>query len=244
MGKPFRQTLFQKMIQILLMGKSFRQILRQRMIQILLIILLALVGVTFYFMYNQYLDFYTIDFWQNAVSNFIATLLGLLFGIPIALWINDIQHRILEEVEHAKTKNEAHQRKSKILISLKKELEKNLEIYRLYQKHRVLTENTFTDIYYTSTLPSLEVWKSFSDGGELEWLDDAELLGSLASAYHSIQLVRDSGKLLAEISFITPPRSGKVIVEQLHQQFETYLGLTIVEIELVLVAIPVKIQLL
>ncbi len=47
------------------------------------------------------INFLDITFWQSFVSNGLATLLGVVIGIPIALGISNYQEKQAEE-EHKK----------------------------------------------------------------------------------------------------------------------------------------------
>jgi ABC-type spermidine/putrescine transport system permease subunit I len=34
------------------------------------------------------MNFFDFSFWQNFVSNLLATIIGVALGIPVAFWIN------------------------------------------------------------------------------------------------------------------------------------------------------------
>ena len=145
--------------------KLFISFLRRHFYILLLILLTVGAVVVFIFTCGRYASFYNISFWQNSVSNFISTFLGLLFGIPIALWLNSVQQDIVEKNENLKLQNEEKKRKRKILDSLKTELSSTLELFKSYPGFKIITEDAFDEVYFTATASCVEVWKSFSDGG-------------------------------------------------------------------------------
>jgi hypothetical protein len=187
-----------------------------------LIILIGLVIVSinaFLYAYNRYISFYDVGFWQNTVSNFIATFFGLFFGIPIALWINNIQQEIIDDNEKSKSNKEARQRRKLILDSLRTELNGDYELLKDYPGYTI-TNKSFDWLYFFSTAPSIEFWRSLSNSGELRWIEDADLLMHIAWAYHSIEQVKGSGQLFVDSAYIHPPRGGKIITKHIHEHFE------------------------
>ena len=122
---------------------------------------------------NNFFDFI---FWQNFVSNALATIVGVIAGIPVALLIN---RRIKSKTEK--------QRKKKILTLLEEELSTNLEELNYWWK----VEGTIADATgILSVVLRDEIWRSFSDGGELRWIKDPELLSRVANAYQNVQIMR------------------------------------------------------
>ena len=94
---------------------------------VLMLVIFLVLGSIFAFLltYVRYPSFYDVDFWQNAVSNFIATFLGLFFGIPIAIWISDVQQEASNRDEYL----EAKRRKQKILSLISKELSYDYDLF-------------------------------------------------------------------------------------------------------------------
>lgn len=123
-----------------------------------------------------WVDFFNSSFWQNFLPNFASTLLGIVLGIPAALWINRFTER-----------NTKKEKKNKILASLLNELESNLHLL----ENLVNNEQNInlTDDMYGPQLMD-EVWDTFSDGGELQWISDIELLGYLSTTYGRIKEVK------------------------------------------------------
>lgn len=118
------------------------------------------------------MELFNIDFWQSFVSDTVATFLGVIVGIPIALWINNYQvSRTIKE------------RKIKILQLLSTELQTNLDALQYWDR------SVFNAGMLYSHLRN-ESWKAFSDGGELEWIKDLELLDLFAKTYFSIRSIQ------------------------------------------------------
>ncbi len=111
-------------------------------------------------------------FWLNTLSNFIATLGGIIIGLPFALWLDRIV-RVRNEAERlAEAKKRAH----KILTLLDSELQKNSQY--ISQFHEDVAHNFFP--------VRMELWNAFSDGGEIQWIDDPDLLSQLSDSYAQI----------------------------------------------------------
>jgi len=105
--------------------------------------------------------FFDFSFWQNFASNGLATLLGVAIGIPIALWINNLLEK-QTEVKH----------KKKILSVLKVELTENDQILTRW----VESGKDKLGVIVVNVRLKDELWSTFSDGGELEWIKDTQLL--------------------------------------------------------------------
>lgn len=120
----------------------------------------------------QYFDF---SFWQNFGSNFLATIIGVALGIPIAFWIN----------RRVETTNES-ERKEKILQVLSVELNENLRVVSEWQRAGKEDQEMTT----IGARMSDEVWNTLSDGGELQWIKDPVLLSGLAFTYAEIKRIK------------------------------------------------------
>lgn len=118
---------------------------------------------------------YDNDLRRDFTSNSLATLLGIAVGIPIGLWV----------AEHQEQKTEA-ERRYKVLRLLRSELLVNYGGLAGWGRsgHKELEVSTFSEFERD------DVWRAFSDGGELQWIRDPALLGKLAEAYASTRIVR------------------------------------------------------
>ena len=126
------------------------------------------------------MNFFNLSFWQNFVSNFVssglATLLGVIIGIPVALWLNSFQTRRTEK-----------EKKKKILASLVNELGDNKHELERMNDNAILR----SELYLLGSRLRNELWKAYSDGGELQWIKDIELLGKIADSYYSIRAIME-----------------------------------------------------
>jgi len=136
---------------------------------------------------------FDIEFWKNFLSNALATFVGLVIGIPVALWINRIQQKYTDYAEKQKSNIESSSRRRKILQLLRGELNEN----------QILLSKIYDDIKegypergfrFDNYRLRVELWNAFSDGGELEWIHDLDLLHSLALAYDTTRMVMISGE--------------------------------------------------
>lgn len=120
------------------------------------------------------MPFFDLSFWQDFLSNGLATLLGVIVGIPVALWISGYQERKIER-----------ERKEKILISLWEELRYDRLVLNEWKQRK---DTSDLGEYLCSQLRT-EAWRAFSDGGELEWVKDPILLNYLAQCYFCLRKV-------------------------------------------------------
>ena len=126
---------------------------------------------------NRRMDRYALldfAFWQAFVSNAAATLVGVVLGIPIALWISRHQ-----------AKTEEKERKKKILTLLYDELLADRDV--LFGWHD--SQDQKSEARILSAILRYESWKAFSDGGELGWIRDPGLLNTISEAYFMIRSV-------------------------------------------------------
>ena len=122
--------------------------------------------------------FFDVAFWQAFVSNLFSTIIGVVLGIPAALYLNSVIERAYEK-----------EKKKRILLLIWVEL--GGVLFEL-SKWRLSSKN-FEDIVSLKLSISSETWRAFSDGGELQWIKDPSLLARLADIY----------SLLNQIEFLT-----------------------------------------
>lgn len=99
-------------------------------------------------------------------------------------------------------KSTEKKQKSKILKMLHDELVYNQKIIKVYSKK--VEQSDIVDIRnYTWTLDAnlkIEAWQSFSDSGDLQWINDPELLRKISDAYHFIGSVSTLSEKYFQIS--------------------------------------------
>ena len=117
------------------------------------------------------------------MGNLFATILGLVVGIPIALEVNRRQQETEHATSLARSTQEEDQRKTKILSLIRSELQANRRDLIIRSKDvatggkREVHVNTLRE----------EMWSAFSDGGELHYVNNPELLALIAGAYYEIR---------------------------------------------------------
>lgn len=118
------------------------------------------------------------DFWNNLV----ATLMGIAIGVPVGLFVDRKQARRTEEKRLRNEERQKQEHITKIVGLLRKELNDGLRTLKAIRS--ASSVNTWTGHQPIK----IELWQAFSDGGEIHWIDDPNLLDALASAYHELRL--------------------------------------------------------
>lgn len=157
-----------------------------------------------------------VSFLDGFIGNWLATVLGLMFGIPIGL-----------EVERLQSQKESKNRKLKILELVKKELNFN---HGLISKNWVGKDPIERGSFIGGNLKD-ELWNAFSDGGELEWIDNVELLDKIANAYYYIKQLSLLSQKMFSASLITPRSLSGQITTKINQVADGMGGMTEVMIE-------------
>lgn len=150
-----------------------------RWILVLLVLILFILPVMYFW---QHFD--DPIFRDNSFGNLFATMVGVIVGIPIALEINRRQQKAKDEKEENIRRQEEFIRMVKILKLINIELEFNL----LALKQRQPDKEDGNRKVFANSLKE-ELWKAFSDGGELHYIDDPQLLDIIATAYYNIRIV-------------------------------------------------------
>jgi len=123
-----------------------------------------------------------VNFFDTFLSNLLATIVGVGLGIPAALWINRQIESRTEKV-----------RKEKILKVLLDELKENsviLETWKGKDHDFSKKPSVMEGILPLYVSLYTESWDAFSNGGELEWINDPVLLNILATSYNRVSAIR------------------------------------------------------
>ena len=147
-------------------------------------------GLLIYF-YSKYGE----GFAQDFFSNLLATYIGVIFGVSIGIWVSGYQENQLERI-----------RKGRVLSLLQEELDHN---YKELLKWREAGRGGDIEVGNIGTNLRYETWRAFSEGGELEWIKDANILYVLSIAYFQIGAV----KTLSEKYFDMIPYRQKLGVD-------------------------------
>jgi hypothetical protein len=123
------------------------------------------------------------DYRLAFMSSLAATVIGLAAGIPVGLEINRRQAAVEELRSAVQRESEAREHRDRILSLIGKELGYN---------ELIITGGTEENAgakKRSVSLPMLkqDVWEAFSDGGELRWVSDPNLLDEIANAYYHIR---------------------------------------------------------
>jgi hypothetical protein len=118
-------------------------------------------------------------FLDNFLANLLATFLGVLFGIPAGMYLSSRQ----EAKARAERLQEARERRRQLLTLTRAELAFNLE--KLPQRERLAQEKAIA--MYLGPRLKTELWTTLSDGGELKWIADLELMSVLADVYYRLK---------------------------------------------------------
>ena len=111
-------------------------------------------------------------FFSDFISNLLATIIGVILGLPLAFWLD----RVVRSRNVKERENEKNERVNKILSLLELELEENENAINRF--HEDISNNFFP--------VRVESWNAFSDGGELQWLNDPDLLATLSTTYATV----------------------------------------------------------
>jgi hypothetical protein len=121
------------------------------------------------------MHFFDLVFWQQLVANVIATFIAVALGVPVALWLSRWQSSDTEK-----------EKKHKILSLVLEELGSNSIAetnWRTGNQDDMQTGTLYLKLH-------TEVWQAFSDGGELQWIKDLDLVYSVADTYAKISAVQ------------------------------------------------------
>jgi hypothetical protein len=131
---------------------------------------------------------HNIQYWDGAVSNWLATLLGIITGVPVALFLE----RRRADSEARNKKAEALRARNDVLRLISRELTDAIQ--RLSIR---LGDGTSVPIDPMKT----SAWNALRDSGNLVHISEPELLGTIADAYRLIAIIKDGEKIagLAEV---------------------------------------------
>lgn len=184
---------------------------------VLFTLFLIIWGLSYFFDQNN--D----SFRQSSLSGFLATVIGIVVGIPVALWIARYQQReqdqkdkLKEEAQEAKLRQQQKEQDDLInLAKVKEKKERQTKILSLLRtelrhNHAVLeirAKQLKDEVGYWS-VPGVknDLWLAFSDGGELEWIDDIDLLHSFSTVYFRIRWA-----IVLETQYIDPHFNDQVV---------------------------------
>ncbi len=179
--------------------------------------------IIFYMYWNnrQYGD----EFWLNFSADFLATVIGIIISVYVALELSVYQEKKTEK-----------ERKKKILDVLLTEIKENIVCLEIWKQDDF--DFTKADSIAKGIIPlhvSLytESWEAFSSGGELQWVNDPVLLNILAVCYNRVSAIKYISNKYFDLVFSGNMRASATfdyIVKTLRQKVnDALLNLTATE---------------
>ncbi len=122
-----------------------------------------------------------IQYWDGAVGNWLATLLGIVTGVPVAMYLE--RQRSAAEVNSKAIETE-RARKDTLTLLLGELLD---------AKQRVITRIALTDSFPIDPM-KMSIWNAMRDSGNLVHLSEPKLLSCISDAYRLISILADREK--------------------------------------------------
>lgn len=122
-------------------------------------------------------------FFDSFLANFLSTSAGFVLGVPVAIWLALRQTKEQREAEEKAEKTVSQRHRDDVLTAIRRELHEN--------RTTLLEDRYDKDGGRNFAVPFLmdEVWSAMSDGGQLQWITDLEVLRRLARAYVFVRSV-------------------------------------------------------
>ncbi len=152
------------------------------------------------------MEFFDFAFWQNFVSNSLATLAGVVVGIPVALLIDRLVSKWQAKEEFNRQKEAAQRRKIQLLQTLKDALQKNFALVEQIEKE--LSPEAV--IFYNVDLQLLEGTSSL----KYELIDNLELNQQLDSIRYELIHLHRKIELQLDIEFSSYKAMGNYMAKR------------------------------
>jgi hypothetical protein len=156
------------------------------------------------------MNFFDLNFWQGFVGNLFATVIGVIIGIPIAFWIN---RRAEIAIEVEKT--------DKVIKLLGMELHENY-CHIIDVRNPITNDETIIELATLGPTLKDELWSTFSDGGELQWVKRPAVIGAFAQIYGEIKTI----KYLADKCFKYIDQDPKAINAEITTKLRSSIDIT------------------
>jgi hypothetical protein len=161
--------------------------------------------------------FFDLLFWKDFASNAAATILGLVLGIPFALFLARRGQTLAEASGKRRELQLATNRKGQVLASLGAELVADLQsiewlsdfFWNIDFKSDL---NEHADAFLRRGLLRTDTWQAFSDGGLLRWVDDPLTLDVFSQAYHTLRAINRHIDKLFEATYIGGPNATTFVL--------------------------------
>ncbi|MCL4466916.1 MAG: hypothetical protein M1389_12980 [Chloroflexi bacterium] len=158
-----------------------------------------------------------IAFLKDFIANMLATAIGAVLGIPLGLWINRQGQLASEKREATRRTEEASERERRVLGLIETKLEGNERVIEAWSGIQRRSGRPMLD---GSRLKD-ELWRALSDGGELSWLRDLELIDAISNAYFATRLAKSRATEYRDISTDKRGRASVYAAEDAYARVES-----------------------
>lgn len=128
------------------------------------------------------------QYWDGLVGNLVATLLGIIAGVPVALHLE--RRRAAHEAEEKK--REEIRIKREMLTLLREELHDN--------SNRLQQRTALTDTIPTEPLKT-SIWEALRDSGNLKFISEPSLISCIANAYRFLVIIHNREEHFIQCKF-------------------------------------------
>ncbi|MBU0580549.1 MAG: hypothetical protein KKA19_05170 [Candidatus Margulisbacteria bacterium] len=143
---------------------------------LLFVILITIISIPFIYIFCQKPG---MGFWNNAMGNMLATVLALIAGVPLALWID----RYAKSIEEKNTYMNAREKEREIISLIREELNFSLVSLFLPKMKGNLSTINIQPL-------KADLWEALISSDETKYIEDPELLNKITSAYYVLRTVR------------------------------------------------------
>lgn len=124
------------------------------------------------------LRFDQVQYWDGAIGNLAASLLGIIVGVPVALHLE--RRRV--STENAEVQRKENRLKIEILTLLFEELKDNLQ--RLQQRAAL------SDSFIPEPL-KLSIWDALRNNGSLRYISEPSLMNIISNSYRFLMIINN-----------------------------------------------------
>ncbi|MHC1773734.1 MAG: hypothetical protein AB9907_18740 [Flexilinea sp.] len=142
------------------------KILKPLLIFISLLVTIWVVFISFPFLKDT-------EFTKSFASNTLSTIIGAVCGLIIVFWVNDLEREKSKKDSESQTQST----KEKVLQVLVEDLKHNQT-----ELNKQLSPQE-SEAFLLRINLKIESWRAFSNGGELQSINDPEILHNLANIF-------------------------------------------------------------
>lgn len=181
---------------------------------LLIIILVAIIAILFVYVICSRPDQL---FWSNAMGNMLATVLALIAGIPIALWID----RLVKSREEHQRYVTDRKREGELLQLIREELDFSYKSLFLAGKKGNKTSMTIQPL-------KSDLWNSLISSEETKYIEEPSLLNRITSAYYVLNVIKKIEEQAyialrtSAVSFTSPNGTKKGAAQLLIEDARTF----------------------